>query len=108
MDSRDQSRPQCKWLNERLHEMARRLLVIQGRMKARGFPHDDKRYHLVSEAFNAVWRAEGHAHVLCCQGQMGTTYFFRGDDGIGRTEPSSESPQPHNQPQPYGNQRRAD
>jgi hypothetical protein len=108
MDSRDLSKKQCEWLHDQLANMTHRLCLIRMRMEKRRFPQDDKMFRLVHDAYKAVWSATQHAHALSCQGQMGTTYFFMGDDGIGRIEPSSESPQPHDQPQHHGNQRRGD
>jgi hypothetical protein len=108
MDSRDLSKEQCDWLYKQLSEMAHRLCLIRDRMKDRGFPQDDKMYRLACGAYNAVWTANQHAHALSCQGKMGATYFFVGDDGIGRTKPSNESPQPHDQSQHHCNQRRGE
>jgi hypothetical protein len=108
MDSRHLSKQHCEWLDDQLGDMAHRLCLIHGPMKERKFPDDDKLFRLVGEAYHALWSAHYQSHALCCQGQMGTTYFFVGDDGNGRTEPSSESPQPHDQPQHHAYQRRGD
>ena len=83
MDSRNLNKEQCYWLNDQLGAMAHRLCLIHQRMTERKFPQDDKLYSLVSNAYHAVLTADHHAQALCCQGQMGTTQFFIGDDGTG-------------------------
>jgi hypothetical protein len=67
--------------------MTRDLQRLKTRLKKRRFPENDKLRILVSEAYEAVWTANQHTHSLTCQGKMGVTYFFQGDDGCGRKEP---------------------
>lgn len=86
MDSRDLTQAQLDWLDKTLSKMAHELCRIHLRLNELRIPQHDQLRILVYKAYDAVLTAEHHTHSLCCQGKMGTTYFFV-KDGIGSTEP---------------------
>ena len=92
MDSRDLTKEQCRWFHDELAGMARRLGEIEQRLEDREFPPDDKLRQLVRKARESVLTASWHAHTLACAGQMGVTYYFRDESGIGHEKPDSERP----------------
>lgn len=88
MDSRDLTKDQCRWINDRLSAMAGELCRLKARLEERQFPANDKLRIKVEDAYDAVLTASHHAHSLSCQGQRGRTYFFVNENGDGEPKAS--------------------
>lgn len=78
MDRTDVKKSQAKVISEALFPNVNYLYRLKTRMEKVGFPHDDKLYQLVSNAYDAMHRLSVEVHYLSC-------------DGVGRATPKEDS-----------------
>lgn len=102
MRSEDLTPQQCQNLAGKFVKMQGELGQLLNRMRTRRFPNSDQLQQLTVRAFESIQELRMHAHYLGCSGTGGS----------GATEPpkfeDAPLPQPHEQPEPHGNERRGD